>query len=74
MKKNVNQGKSNFAQQKLVKTKRRRVALASDRRVADIVEQGSRNDRLPRLEIVMIAISDLRPSPHHTRLRRVGTN
>lgn len=67
MKKNVNQGKSNFAQQKLVKTKRRRVALASDRRVEDIVEQGSRNDLLPRLEIVMIATSDLRPSPHHTR-------
>ena len=67
MKSKAHLGKSKFAQQKLLKTKWRREALASERRMADLVGRSSRNDLLPDLRISMVAVAELTSSPHHAR-------
>ena len=67
MKSKANLGKSKFAQQKLVKTKGRREALAAGRSTADLAGQSRKNDLLPGLQISMVPISELTSSPHHAR-------
>ena len=67
MKSKTNFGKSKFAQQKLVKTKGRREALAAERRTADLAGKSRRNDLLPDLLISMVSVPELKSSPHHAR-------
>ena len=69
MKSKTNLGKSRFAEQKLVKTKGRREALAAERRTVDLAGQSRRNNLLPDLQISMVPISELTSSPHHARRR-----
>lgn len=67
MKSQTNLGITKFAQQKLVKTKGRREALAAERRAVDLAGQSRRNDLLPDLRISMVAVAELMSSPHHAR-------
>lgn len=67
MKSKTHLGKSKFAQQKLVKTKGRREALAAARRTAERAGQSRKNDLLPGLSISIVPIAALISSPHHAR-------
>ena len=67
MKSKAQLGKGKFAQEKLVKTKGRREALAAARRTAELVGQSRPNDLLPDLPISMVPVAELISSPHHAR-------
>lgn len=56
-----------FKAQKLEKTKARRKALGSARRQSELAGDSLRNDLLPDLRIVKVAIADLQPAPRQTR-------